>query len=126
MSRKKPNIGTQYPSNTDEINSFTLTTITDSFIRDFIPGQLTLSEPDQFFVLYMQNKRLLIDYLGLPDYSDYVDIYLNGRQQFNNTYTVTSDGIDITIQFNQSIVENPLTVANTEFIVRANICEVPH
>ena len=66
-----------------------------------------------------------MDIEGLPDYSEYVDVYLYGKKQLNSTYGVVSDGIDITITFNQSIISNPFDVVNTDFIVKANICEIP-
>jgi len=123
--RRKSYITVEVAENKDTTNEFVLGAIKDSFIRSYTPAQLTLSDPDNFFILYMPNKRLVMDIEGLPDYSEYVDVYLYGKKQLNSTYGVVSDGIDITITFNQSIISNPFDVVNTDFIVKANICEIP-
>ena len=123
--RRTSYITVEVAENKDTTNEFVLGAIKDSFIRSYTPAQLTLSDPDNFFILYMPNKRLVMDIEGLPDYSEYVDVYLYGKKQLNSTYGVVSDGIDITITFNQSIISNPFDVVNTDFIVKANICEIP-
>lgn len=122
--RKNPYITVERPEDRDKTNEFVFDTIKASFVREYTPSQLMLSSPDNFFILYMPNKRLLIDIEGLSDYSAYVDVYLYGKQLLNSIYGVVSDGIDITITFNQSVVDNPLDILNTAFIVKANICEV--
>ena len=123
--RKNPYITVEIAENRDNTNQFVWEAIKDSFVREYVPDQLLFSELDSYFILYMPNKRLLLDIFNFSDYSTEVDVYLYGKQLLSSTYNVTSDGTDITISFNERVVDSPFDVLNTDFIVKANICEIP-
>jgi len=127
MSRQKPNIAiNDVNSNRDkaEFKSFILKVITDTFVYQFVPYEISLDETGKLFTLYLYNKRLVIDLLELDNYADYVDVYLFGVKQPQNRYSVTSDGVNIVITFNVDITRVPEDVKNTDFLIKGKIVEI--
>lgn len=127
MPRQKPNINinnSNLPGDRNQLKDLILQAITDTFIYSYYPNDIALDETGNLFTLYLYNKYLVIDALQVDNYSDYVDVYLYGVKQPNERYTITTDGTDITIQFNVSITRVPNDVIQTDFEIKGKIVEI--
>jgi len=127
MSRQKPNINinnSNLPGDRNQLKDLILQAITDTFIYSYYPNDIVLDETGNLFTLYLYNKYLVIDALQVDNYSDYVDVYLYGVKQPNERYTITTDGTDITIEFNVSITRVPNEVIKTDFEIKGKIVEI--
>ena len=127
MPRQKPNINinnSNLPGDRNQLKDLILQAITDTFIYSYYPNDIMLDETGNLFTLYLYNKYLVIDALQVDNYSDYVDVYLYGVKQPNERYTITTDGTDITIEFNVSITRVPNEVIKTDFEIKGKIVEI--
>jgi hypothetical protein len=127
MPRQKPNINinnSNLPGDRNQLKDLILQAITDTFIYSYYPNDIALDETGNLFTLYLYNKYLVIDALQVDNYSDYVDVYLYGVKQPNERYTITTDGTDITIEFNVSITRVPVDVIKTDFEIKGKIVEI--
>jgi hypothetical protein len=127
MPRQKPNINinnSNLPGDRNQLKDLILQAITDTFIYSYYPNDIALDGTGNLFTLYLYNKYLVIDALQVDNYSDYVDVYLYGIKQPNERYTITTDGTDITIEFNVSITLVPNEVIKTDFEIKGKIVEI--
>jgi hypothetical protein len=127
MPRQKPNINinnSNLPGDRNQLKDLILQAITDTFIYSYYPNDIVLDGTGNLFTLYLYNKYLVIDALQVDNYSDYVDVYLYGIKQPNERYTITTDGTDITIEFNVSITLVPNEVIKTDFEIKGKIVEI--
>ena len=102
---------------------FVLKVNTDTFLFEFQPTELEVIN-DTIFILYLRNKRFLIDDLQVDDTKDYIDIYLYGVKQPQDRYSVIVIGNDIVITFTESITRLPNDVVATDFIIKGKIAEI--
>jgi hypothetical protein len=102
---------------------FVLKVNTDTFLYEFQPTELEVIN-DTLFILYLRNKRFLIDDLQVDTTKDYIDIYLYGVKQPQDRYVVDVIGNDIIITFTESITRLPNDVDVNDFIVKGKIAEV--
>lgn len=126
MARQLPNIvvGTSLKMR-DRLGfrDFVLKVNTDTFLYEFQPTELEVIN-DGIFILYLRNKRFLIDDLQVDTTKDYIDIYLYGVKQPQDRYLVNVIGNDIIITFTESITRLPNDVDVNDFIVKGKIAEV--
>lgn len=102
---------------------FVLKVNTDTFLFEFQPNELEVVN-DTIFILYLRNKRFLIDDLQVDDTKDYIDIYLYGVKQPQDRYNVEVIESDIIITFTESITRLPNDVLTTDFIIKGKIAEI--
>lgn len=102
---------------------FVLKVNTDTFLFEFQPNELEVVN-DTIFILYLRNKRFLIDDLQVDDTKDYIDIYLYGVKQPQDRYNVDVIESDIIITFTESITRLPNDVLTTDFIIKGKIAEI--
>jgi hypothetical protein len=102
---------------------FVLKVNTDTFLYEFQPTELEVIN-NSIFILYLRNKRFLIDDLQVDTTKDYIDIYLYGVRQPQDRYVVDVIGNDIVITFTESITRLPNDVVATDFRIKGKIAEV--
>jgi hypothetical protein len=102
---------------------FVLEVIVDTFLYEFQPTELEVIN-NTIFVLYLRNKRFIIDALQVDDVKDYIDIYLYGVRQPQDRYNVNVVGNDIIITFTESITRLPNDVVATDFRIKGKIAEI--
>jgi hypothetical protein len=102
---------------------FVLKVNTDTFLYEFQPTELEVIN-DSIFILYLRNKRFLIDDLQVDDTKDYIDIYLYGVRQPQDRYEVDVIENDIIITFTESITRLPNDVDANDFRIKGKIAEV--
>jgi hypothetical protein len=126
MARQLPNIvvGTSLKMR-DRLGfrDFVLKVNTDTFLYEFQPTELEVIN-DGIFILYLRNKRFLIDDLQVDNTKDYIDIYLYGVRQPQDRYVVNVIGNDIVITFTESITRLPNDVDANDFRIKGKIAEV--
>lgn len=126
MARRLPNIvvGTSLKMR-DKLGfkEFVLKVNTDTFLFEFQPTEIEVIN-NTIFILYLRNKRFLIDDLQVDDTKDYIDIYLYGVKQPQDRYSVDVINNDIIITFTESITRLPNDVVATDFIVKGKIAEI--
>jgi hypothetical protein len=126
MARQLPNIvvGTSLKMR-DRLGfrDFVLKVNTDTFLYEFQPTELEVIN-DGIFILYLRNKRFLIDDLQVDTTKDYIDIYLYGVKQPQDRYVIDVIVNDIVITFTESITRLPNDVDVNDFIVKGKIAEV--
>jgi hypothetical protein len=126
MARQLPNIvvGTSLKMR-DRLGfrDFVLKVNTDTFLYEFQPTELEVIN-DTLFILYLRNKRFLIDDLQVDTTKDYIDIYLYGVRQPQDRYVVDVIENDIIITFTESITRLPNDVRATDFRIKGKIAEV--
>jgi hypothetical protein len=126
MARQLPNIvvGTSLKMR-DRLGfrDFVLKVNTDTFLYEFQPTELEVIN-DGIFILYLRNKRFLIDDLQVDTTKDYIDIYLYGVKQPQDRYLIDVIVNDIVITFTESITRLPNDVDVNDFIVKGKIAEV--
>lgn len=126
MARKLPNV--VVPTSLSMRNrlgfkDFVLKVNTDTFLFEFQPNEIQVIN-DTIFILYLRNKRFLIDDLQVDDTKDYIDIYLYGVKQPQDRYNVDVINNDIIITFTESITRLPNDVVATDFIIKGKIAEI--
>ena len=102
---------------------FVLKVNTDTFLYEFQPTELEVIN-DSIFILYLRNKRFLIDDLQVDTTKDYIDIYLYGVRQPQDRYVVDVIENDIIITFTESITRLPNDVDANDFRIKGKIAEV--
>ena len=102
---------------------FVLKVNTDTFLYEFQPTELEVIN-NSIFILYLRNKKFLIDDLQVDTTKDYIDIYLYGVRQPQDRYAVNVIGNDIVITFTESITRLPNDVVATDFRIKGKIAEV--
>lgn len=102
---------------------FVLKVNTDTFLYEFQPSEIQVIN-DTIFILYLRNKRFLIDDLQVDDTKDYIDIYLYGVRQPQDRYVVNVIENDIIITFTESITRLPNDVVSTDFRIKGKIAEI--
>jgi hypothetical protein len=126
MARQLPNIvvGTSLKMR-DRLGfrDFVLKVNTDTFLYEFQPTEIEVIN-DTLFILYLRNKRFLIDDLQVDTTKDYIDIYLYGVRQPQDRYVVDVIENDIIITFTESITRLPNDVVATDFRIKGKIAEV--
>jgi len=126
MARQLPNIvvGTSLKMR-DRLGfrDFVLKVNTDTFLYEFQPTEIEVIN-DTLFILYLRNKRFLIDDLQVDTTKDYIDIYLYGVKQPQDRYVIDVIVNDIVITFTESITRLPDDVDVNDFIVKGKIAEV--
>jgi hypothetical protein len=126
MARQLPNIvvGTSLKMR-DRLGfrDFVLKVNTDTFLYEFQPTELEVIN-DGIFILYLRNKRFLIDDLQVDTTKDYIDIYLYGVKQPQDRYVIDVIVNDIVITFTESITRLPNDVVATDFRIKGKIAEV--
>jgi hypothetical protein len=126
MARQLPNIvvGTSLKMR-DRLGfrDFVLKVNTDTFLYEFQPTELEVIN-DTLFILYLRNKRFLIDDLQVDTTKDYIDIYLYGVRQPQDRYVVDVIENDIIITFTESITRLPNDVDANDFRIKGKIAEV--
>lgn len=126
MARKLPNVVVPTSlSMRDRLGfkDFVLKVNTDTFLYEFQPSEIQVIN-DIIFILYLRNKRFLIDDLQVDDTKDYIDIYLYGVKQPQDRYNVDVINNDIIITFTESITRLPNDVVATDFIIKGKIAEI--
>jgi hypothetical protein len=126
MARQLPNIvvGTSLKMR-DRLGfrDFVLKVNTDTFLYEFQPTEIEVIN-DTLFILYLRNKRFLIDDLQVDTTKDYIDIYLYGVRQPQDRYVVDVIENDIIITFTESITRLPNDVDANDFRIKGKIAEV--
>lgn len=126
MGRQLPNVvvGTSLKMR-DRLGfkEFVLKVNTDTFLFSFQPNQIEVIN-NTIFILFLRNKKFLIDDLQVDDTKDYIDIYLYGVKQPQDRYNIDTIGSDIIITFTESITRLPNDVVATDFIIKGKIAEI--
>lgn len=126
MGRKTPNIvlGTSLKKR-DRLGfkEFVLKVNIDTFLYKFNPSDIEVVD-GVFFILYLRNKKFMIDELQVDTIKDYIDIYLYGVKQSQNRYTIQVTENDIIIQFTEGITRLPNDVLSNDFVVKGKIAEI--
>lgn len=126
MGRKTPNIvlGTSLKKR-DRLGfkEFVLKVNIDTFLYKFNPSDIEVVD-GVFFILYLRNKKFMIDELQVDTIKDYIDIYLYGVKQSQNRYTIQVTENDIIIQFTEDITRLPNDVLSNDFVVKGKIAEI--
>lgn len=126
MGRKTPNIvlGTSLKKR-DRLGfkEFVLKVNIDTFLYKFNPSDIEVVD-GIFFILYLRNKKFMIDELQVDTIKDYIDIYLYGVKQSQNRYTIQVTENDIIIQFTEDITRLPNDVLSNDFVVKGKIAEL--
>ena len=118
MTKVKPNIVTPFDDK-QRFKNLVLEVISDTSIFTHIPDSISLS--GNLFTLTLSNKKFVYEDIKVDDLSDYVDVYLQGIKKTADTYSVTDNGSDIIINFNQNITLRPRDIVNTDFSVKGKI-----
>ena len=118
MSKVKPNIVTPF-NDRARFKSLVQEVINDTTIFTHIPDSISLN--GNLFTLVLLNKKFTFEEIKVDDLSDYVDIYLQGIKKTSDTYSVTDNGSDIIINFNQNITLRPPDIVATDFSVKGKI-----
>jgi hypothetical protein len=118
MSKLKPNIITPF-NDKQRFKDLVLEVINDTSIYAFIPDSISLS--DGLFILTLTNKKFVYEEIKVDVEPDYVDVYLQGIKKTANTYSVSTNGNDIVITFNQNITLRPIDIVRTDFLVKGKI-----
>lgn len=118
MSKVKPNIITPF-NDRKRFKDLVQEVINDMAIFTYIPDSISLD--GVLFTLTLSNKKFVFEDIKVDITSDYVDVYLQGIKKPANTYTVTDNGNDVVLNFNESITLRPLDIVRTDFSVRGKI-----
>jgi len=121
MSKQRPNISPVPFNDRQRFKDLVLEVIDDMNVYTIVPDSISLN--GVLFTLTLSNKKFVYEEIQVDDYSDYVDVYLQGIKKNSDTYSVTESGNDIIIQFNQSIALSPGDIVKTDFVVKGKIVE---
>jgi len=118
MSKVKPNIVTPF-NDRQRFKNLVQEVINDTTIFTHTPDLISLN--GVLFTLTLQNKKLVYEEIKVDVSSDYVDVYLQGIKKTADTYSVTDNGSDIIINFNQNITLRPQDIVVTDFSIKGKI-----
>ena len=118
MSKVKPNIITPF-NDKQRFKDLVLEVIRDTTIFTLIPDSISLN--GNLFTLTLLNKKFVFEDIKVDEFSDYVDVYLQGIKKTSDTYVVTDSGSNIIITFTESIALSPELIVNTDFSVKGKI-----
>lgn len=123
--KRKSIIPTQYPAFREEINTFNLDIIKDTFNINVIPNEIDIDKP-AVYNLYFYNMHLIVDMYDFStnDYSKYTQLFFRGAELLKSLYTVDSDGNYITVVIDKSISPDSTGIVREDFILRANIVKL--
>jgi len=99
MSRVKPNIITPF-NDRKRIKDLIQEVLDDTFIYTHVPDIVTF---DEFITLTLNNKKFVFQDVAVDELSEYVDIYLHGLKQKDDSYSVIEEGTNIVISFTESL-----------------------
>jgi hypothetical protein len=102
---------------------FVLEVIVDTFLYEFQPTELEVIN-NTIFVLYLRNKRFIIDALQVDDVKEYIDIYLYGVRQPQDRYNVEVFDNNIIVTFTADITRLPNDVTAANFEIKGKIAEI--
>jgi hypothetical protein len=117
----KPNIPPVPFNDRQRFKNLVLEVIDDMNVYNLIPNSISLN--GVLFTLTLSNKKFVYEEIQVDDYSEYVDVYLQGLKKTSDTYSVSVSGNDIIIQFNQGIVLRPQDIVATDFVIKGKIVE---
>lgn len=118
MSKIKPNIITPF-NDKQRFKNLVQEVVNDIWIYTHRPDIIDLN--GVIFTLTLTNKKFEFQEIQVDSLSEYVDIYLYGIKIPNNKYSVTDDGTNIIIQFNQQITLSPQDVITSDFSIKGKI-----
>lgn len=117
MRKVKSNIITPF-NDRKRIKDLIHEVLTDTVIYTYVPDIVTL---DEFITLTLNNKKFVFQDVAVDELSEYVDIYLYGLKQKDDSYLVVEKGTDIIISFTESLgLDDSLHEAN-DFEVKGKI-----
>ena len=117
MSKQKPNIITPF-NDKQRIKNLVLEVIDDTFISTHTPDTVTLNE---FMTLTLLNKKFVFQDVAVDELRDYVDIYLTGLKQKDDSYSVTDNGSNIVITFTESLGLDDSLFTTDDFEVKGKL-----
>ncbi|MGB2090235.1 MAG: hypothetical protein ACPH0A_08165, partial [Candidatus Poseidoniaceae archaeon] len=117
MSKQKPNIITPF-NDRQRIKDLVNEVIDDTFISTHTPDSVTLSE---FISLTLANKKFVFQDVAVDGLEDYVDVYLTGLKQKDDSYSVTDDGTNLVISFTESLGLDDSLFTASDFEVKGKI-----
>lgn len=117
MSKQKPNIITPF-NDRQRIKDLVNEVIDDTFISTHTPDSVILNE---FIVITLENKKFVFQDVAVDGLEDYVDIYLVGLKQKDDSYTVTDDGTNLIISFTESLGLDDSLFTSGDFEVKGKI-----
>ena len=117
MSKVKPNIITPF-NDRQRIKDLVNEVIKDTFISTHVPDLVTL---DEFIILTLSNKKFVFQDVAVDGLKDYMDVYLLGLKQKDNSYTVTDDGTNIIISFTEALALDDSLLTTSDFEVKGKI-----
>jgi hypothetical protein len=118
MSKTKPNIVTPFDDK-QRFKDLVLQVINDTAI--YTHNVDTLSLNGELFTLTLLNKKFVFEEIKVDILSDYVDVYLMGIKKTSDTYSVTDNGTNIIINFNQGITYTPSEIVAGDFVIKGKI-----
>jgi hypothetical protein len=117
MSKKKPNIITPF-NDRQRIKDLVNEVIDDTFISTHTPNIVTLNT---FISLTLTNKKFVFQDVAVDGLEDYVDVYLLGLKQKDDSYGVTDDGSNLIISFTEALGLDDSSFVTTDFEVKGKI-----
>lgn len=117
MSKQKPNIITPF-NDRQRIKDLVNEVIDDTFISTHTPDSVILNE---FIVITLENKKFVFQDVAVDELNEYMDIYLDGLKQKDNSYTVIDNDIDIIISFTETLGLDDSLLTTSNFEVKGKI-----
>jgi len=117
MSKQKPNIITPF-NDRQRIKDLVNEVIDDTFISTHTPDSVTLNA---FISLTLANKKFVFQDVAVDGLEDYVDVYLTGLKQKDDSYSVTDDGTNLVISFTESLGLDDSLFTASDFEVKGKI-----
>lgn len=117
MSKVKPNIITPF-NDRQRIKNLVNEIIKDTFISTHVPDIVTL---DGFIILTLSNKKFVFQDVAVDELNEYMDIYLDGLKQKDNSYTVIDNGTNIIISFTETLGLDDSLLTTSNFEVKGKI-----
>lgn len=118
MSKTKPNIVMPFDDK-QRFKDLVLQVINDTAI--YTHNVDTLSLNGELFTLTLLNKKFVFEEIKVDNLSDYIDVYLMGVKKTSDTYSVTDNGTNIIINFNQGITYVPSEIVAEDFLIKGKI-----
>jgi len=117
MSKVKPNIITPF-NDKQRFKNLVFEVIDDTFITTHSPDSVTL---DGFISLTLANKKFVYQDMAVDSLKDYVDVYLSGLKQKDDSYTVVDNGTNLVISFTESLGLDDSLLTINDFDVKGKI-----
>ena len=117
MSKVSPNIITPF-NDRQRLKDLVFEVIDDTFITTHSPDLITL---DGFISLTLTNKKFVYQDMAVDSLKDYMDVYLSGLKQKDNSYTVIDDGTNLVISFTESLGLDDSLLTINDFDVKGKI-----